>query len=416
MCFIAALATALWKVLPQLELLLAGPLFALALYQRYAYRSVLAKRDAETDGLTLLRNHRAFQADIQEALGATDGEPVALAMLDIDDFKSINDQFGHPVGDEVLQLGRPRRCASELGGERCYRVGGEEFAVLMPGAGRRRRGAADRPAARTPGAHRLRRTARRSASAPASPSYPEMADTRGELVRVADSALYWAKNHGKGRSCLYTPQHRAHPVAPGDRGGGRAPRPAPRRRGADPRRRREGQLHRRALPGRQRARRRASARTSASTRRRLEQLRLAGLLHDLGKVAIPDSILQKSGRARRRGGDRAARASRDRLPAARGRRRGAGARVGAAPPRGVGRQRLPARAEGRRDPARLADHPRRRRVSRDDVRPALPAGAASVHDALAELRRCCWTQFDARIVAALEEHLAELERQQAEAV
>ena len=123
MCFIAALATALWKVLPQLELLLAGPLFALSLYQRYAYRTVVATRDAETDGLTLLSNHRAFQADIQEALGETDGETVALAMLDIDDFKSINDQFGHPVGDEVLNS-VATALRDERGGDRCYRVGG----------------------------------------------------------------------------------------------------------------------------------------------------------------------------------------------------------------------------------------------------------------------------------------------------
>ena len=58
MAFIAALATSLWLINPLLELLLAGPLFALALYQRYAYRSVVATRDAGTDALTGLRNHR----------------------------------------------------------------------------------------------------------------------------------------------------------------------------------------------------------------------------------------------------------------------------------------------------------------------------------------------------------------------
>ena len=52
MAFISALAVSLWKVNPTLEMLLAGPLFALALYQRYAYRTVLAVRDAETDALT----------------------------------------------------------------------------------------------------------------------------------------------------------------------------------------------------------------------------------------------------------------------------------------------------------------------------------------------------------------------------
>ena len=68
MAFIAALAASLWKVNPPLEVLLAGPLFALALYQRYAYRTVLAMRDAETDALTGLGNHRSFQTDLREAL------------------------------------------------------------------------------------------------------------------------------------------------------------------------------------------------------------------------------------------------------------------------------------------------------------------------------------------------------------
>src|SRR5207248_3333615 len=57
MACIAGLAASLWKIRPQLEVLLAGPVFALALYQRYAYRTVLATRDAETDALTSLGNH-----------------------------------------------------------------------------------------------------------------------------------------------------------------------------------------------------------------------------------------------------------------------------------------------------------------------------------------------------------------------
>ena len=96
---------------------------------------MLAKRDAETDGLTRLRNHRAFHADLPRRRSAASTEaPLALAMLDIDDFKGVNDRFGHPVGDEVLQLlaSTLARCSDA---ERCYRVGGEEFAALLDGDG-----------------------------------------------------------------------------------------------------------------------------------------------------------------------------------------------------------------------------------------------------------------------------------------
>ena len=93
MAFIAGLAASLWVIRPQLEVLLAGPLFALILYQRYAYRSVLATRDAETDGLTGLGNHRGFHTDLREAL--------ALAVLDA--------HSGHPVPDRPRQLQEHQR-------------------------------------------------------------------------------------------------------------------------------------------------------------------------------------------------------------------------------------------------------------------------------------------------------------------
>jgi GGDEF domain-containing protein len=149
MAFIAALATSLWMINPRLELLLAGPLFALALYQRYAYRSVMATRDAETDALTSLRNHRSFQTDLREALamGASTRSQLSLVLVDIDNFKSINDRFGHPVGDQVLAT-LARLMRDEYGDAESYRIGGG-----TRGCGR--------PAFRTPS---------RSPSAPASPA------------------------------------------------------------------------------------------------------------------------------------------------------------------------------------------------------------------------------------------------------
>ena len=131
MGFIAALATALWRLAPALEFLLAGPLFALALAQRYAYRSVVAKSAAETDGLTGLRNHRAFQDDLRSAI-EDPGATGVLVTMDIDDFKSINDRFGHPAGDEVLVL-LAEVLHGQFGREATYRVGGEEFSLLIAG-------------------------------------------------------------------------------------------------------------------------------------------------------------------------------------------------------------------------------------------------------------------------------------------
>ena len=132
MVFIAALTVALWTVWPPLLVLLTGPLFALALFQRYALSTKVALRAAATDSLTTLKNTRSYEADIAEvhALSTESGTEFALCLLDIDDFKRINDRHGHQVGDDMLvAFGR----ALNLLGDDAAPLGGDEFALVGPG-------------------------------------------------------------------------------------------------------------------------------------------------------------------------------------------------------------------------------------------------------------------------------------------
>jgi diguanylate cyclase (GGDEF)-like protein len=151
---------------------------------------------ASTDNLTGLLGHRAFH----EALGgALESERFTLATIDIDDFKRVNDSHGHPVGDEALCHVAEALRANVRGEDRVFRVGGEEFAVLMPGLS-----AADA----LPVAERLRQAV--AATEFETPlrisiglaSWPADAQDREELLRRADEALYAAKRGGKDRTVL----------------------------------------------------------------------------------------------------------------------------------------------------------------------------------------------------------------------
>src|SRR6266545_1948983 len=186
----------LWQRSPVLSAALLGPLIAISLYQRSTYRALRAMRLALTDPLTGLGNHRHFHERLQRELVAAEeaGQPLSLCLIDVDDFKNINDNHGHPAGDRVLSQVALRL---RQGGE-AFRLGGDEFAVLLPEH--------DEPTAldtATSIVDRLRsmeleHEERITVSAGVA-TFPVQGVGRDELIRLADSALYWAKEHGKNR-------------------------------------------------------------------------------------------------------------------------------------------------------------------------------------------------------------------------
>ena len=131
MASLTLMLAVLWERSPFLSAALVGPLAAIALYQRSVFRELEAMRLALTDPLTGLGNHRHFHDRLVHDLDEAEekGVPLSVCMLDIDNFKEVNDTLGHPKGDLVLAqvAGRLRQ-----DGE-AFRIGGDEFALLLPG-------------------------------------------------------------------------------------------------------------------------------------------------------------------------------------------------------------------------------------------------------------------------------------------
>jgi diguanylate cyclase len=157
--------------------------------------------EARTDGLTQLANRRAFDAKIEEMFGVyrKGGKSFALAIIDIDHFKKINDTYGHQSGDDVLRF---VAAAFRQAMESAYmiaRYGGEEFVVILPGP---LRVAADRiDAVRKSIARERIETSGKELqiSFSAGLSEPRQELVAAHMIRRADEALYSAKNMGRNR-------------------------------------------------------------------------------------------------------------------------------------------------------------------------------------------------------------------------
>jgi diguanylate cyclase (GGDEF)-like protein len=287
----ALILVVLYERDPPLSLALAGPLISIALYQRSTFRALRAMRLAFTDPLTGLGNHRSFHERLQRELATAEQDrgTLSLCLVDIDDFKTVNDRFGHPVGDVVLG-----QVASRLrqGGE-AFRLGGDEFAVLLPGLAESGAISVARSIVERIAGIEIEGVGVVTVSAGVA-TYPSHGVGRDELIRLADSALYWAKEDGKNRARLYQPDSLlvAALEQPGD-----GPELAARYRAAaslakavDARDAYTGSHSERVGDLAARIARRLGADEPQA-----ELTRLAASLHDLGKLAIPEEILRKPG-------------------------------------------------------------------------------------------------------------------------
>jgi diguanylate cyclase (GGDEF)-like protein/putative nucleotidyltransferase with HDIG domain len=258
-----------------------------------ASRAELARLEqiALTDNLTGVRNHRAFHEDLTRELRRTQraGGHLALVMLDMDGLKQVNDRFGHQEGDEQLRSLAACMVETMRHSDVVYRIGGDEFGLILVG---------ENALGALRVTHRLLATLRSGTGVNHPSATAGIADTNGsvtadELVRRADVGLYDAKRSGQ-QAVIY---------ASG------LEQPAQPQPHTPERTERHLQILATALA-------RAVDLKDSATRSHCEtvaelsallaeelgfdpercaRLRMAGLLHDVGKIGISDAILQKPG-------------------------------------------------------------------------------------------------------------------------
>ena len=304
-------------------------------------------------------------------------------LLDLDGLKAINDNLGHQAGDERLQATAAAIRASQRGTDLAYRIGGDEFAVILPSA-------------RALGALEFAQRVRAAVRVTAGIAETTTLRIKDDLIREADLALIGAKRIHQDVA-VYGPDMALDKSAHTS----------------------EDEHHERTLAS---ALARAVDAKDSYTRshcqtvsqlcaaiaielgvdgERLARIRLAGLLHDVGKIGVPDAILNKPAALTDDEYEQMKRHSLlgcDIVEAADMPDEARWVRHHHERFDGTGYPDAPGR---RGDPARVADHPRRRRVRGDDVGPALPQGAGA---STSPSPSCCATRARSStraIVAAL---------------
>ena len=245
---------------------------------------------ASTDPLTGLANHRTFHERLADEVARARryGRPLSVAMLDVDRFKQINDALGHLGGDEVLSTVAGRIAGVMRSDAIVARLGGDEIGIILPES--------DAAAA----CHAVERARAALVDPPVSAVGPVtvsagVCDTRhgttaDRLLALADGALYWAKAHGRNACVPYSPEV-VQELSDAER--------------ADRLARSQAVTGLRALaraidakdPATTRHSERVAelavdlARARAWPEPRVELLREAALVHDVGKIGVPDTIL-----------------------------------------------------------------------------------------------------------------------------
>jgi diguanylate cyclase (GGDEF)-like protein len=333
---------------------------------------------ATTDGLTGLGNRRKLLADLEREIRTVRADaPGLLTMFDLNGFKNYNDSFGHPAGDVLLlRLGSALAEAVGPFGGRAYRPGGDEFCVIA--------GAAHQHAVEQAACRALTESGKGFAISAAFGSvvYPRDAGDSSEALRRADEAMYAQKHSGRATAGRQSSDVLLRALA---------------ERHPDLDQHVDGVAE---LAGE------VGARLGLEGED-LIQLRHAAGLHDIGKVAIPDAIITKPSAL-----------TEDEWTFIR-RHTLIGERIVAAAPALGGAARLVRSSheawDGSGYPDALAalEIPLGSRViavcdafdAMISPRPYAPP--KTIDEALAELRRCSGTQFDPRIVEAVDQVLAE---------
>ena len=247
---------------------------------------------ARTDPLTGLQNRRGFEesfgAEVERA--KREGRSLTVLLGDLDHFKSLNDRMGHPAGDAALVRVGQLLLAALRRPDPVARTGGEEFALILPGAaGEVAWGIAERLRASVEEAFQGDAVSLTISLGLA--QFPQDGDTADSLLEAADQALYAAKRLGRNRSVIFSEEI--------------APLVRERAASADTQLatllglaealdlRDSGTADHCRTVGRYCS---VIAEQMGLSPDRVKRVETAGILHDVGKIGLPDEILRKPGK------------------------------------------------------------------------------------------------------------------------